>query len=368
MDNNKQLLLDNISSIELTAFDKLAYETIEHKLSESGVTKFHGPSTELAKLREVIIQRLSDGFKDIVRSTDEIEDPELFVRSFCTLDGKTIAKNAVDNYDWNFIIMDHFSDATDEIETQGFPERATEIHQWIQKYLNNKYRGIKILNFDSTDVPIAIEEINQLLDDNGIDRHPELPFTGYSFKEIQAELLCYYESSNRTDYTSGDLYDLTVDTLHDEDGLCMSNQYPESVQGLVKERVRTIAKDAYNAGYAKMSAIVSNPKILDEIAEDDEGYPLLDDYFDYLVSSDGPVWKYLENYLKSTDLSSLADEMRPILIKDLSDQSYDDYRVSEEDATQAINSEYPGARIFEITEDQLSDMHLDYGKHEKNDK
>ena len=244
MDNNKQLLLDNISSIELTAFDKLAYETIEHKLSENGVTKFHGPSAELAELREVIIQRLSDGFKDIVRSTDKIEDPELFVRSFCTLDGKTIAKNAVDNYDWNFIIMDHFSDATDEIEAQGFPERATEIHQWIQKYLNNKYRGIKILNFDSTDVPIAIEEINQLLDDNGIDRHPDLPFTGYSFKEIQTELLCYYESSNRTDYTSGDLYDLVVDTLHDEDGLCISTQYPESVQELVKERVRAIAKDA----------------------------------------------------------------------------------------------------------------------------
>ena len=117
--------------------------------------------------------------------------------------------------------------------------------------------------------------------------------------------------------------------------------------------------------HAKLNAIVSDPKILDEIAEDDEGYPLLDDYFDYLVSSDGPVWKYLESYLKGTDLSSLADEMRPILIKDLSDQSYDDYRVSEEDATQAINSEYPGARIFEITEDQLSDIHLDYGKHEE---
>lgn len=363
MDDNKKLLLNNISSIKLTAFDNLAYETIQHKLSENGVTKFHDPNVGLAKLRETIIQNLSDEFENIVNSTNKIDDPELFVKSFCTLDGKTIAKNTVDRYDWSSVTLDRFTQAVDEIETQGFPERSSEINQWIQKYLNDKYRGLKILNFDSADVPIAIEEINQLLDDNDIDRHPDLPFTGYSFKEIQVELLSYYESSNRTDYTSGDLYDLTVDTLHDEDGLCISNQYPESVQDLVKSRVRKIAKDAYNAGYAKMNAIVSDPKILDEIAEDDEGYPILDDYFEYLVSSDGPVWKYLENYLKSTDLSSLASEMRPILIEDLSDQSYDDYRVSKKDARQAINSKYPGSKIFEITEDQLSDMHLDYGKH-----
>lgn len=363
MDDNKKLLLDNISSIKLTVFDNLAYETIQHKLSENGVTKFHDSNVGLAKLRETIIQKLSDGFEDVVNSASKIDDPELFVKSFCTLDGKMIAKNTVDRYDWSSVTLDRFVQAIDEIETQGFPERSSEINQWIQKYVNDKYRGLKILNFDSVDVPIAIEEINQILDDNNIDRHPNLPFTGYSFKEIQVELLSEYEQSRRTDYTSGDLYNLVINTLHDRNGLCISNQYPESVQDLIKNRIREIAKDAYNSGYAKLSSIVSDPKIIDEISEDDEGYPLLDDYFNYLVSNDGPVWVFIEDYLRKIDLSSLASEMRPILIKDLSDQSYDDYRVSKEDAIQAINSEYPGLRIFEITDDRLSDMHLDYGKH-----
>lgn len=358
--DNKNFLLNNVGAIELTLFDNNAFEAISNKKNELNITQstFINPDVTLkiANLRNNIIEKISAKFKIQVTNADKIDDPEQFVKSFNVLEGRPIANREVDLFNWLDLADENFVTILNQIEDRFFPEHSSQVNQIIQKYLNNKYHQMQILNFTEQDFLNANEEINNLLEDQKIDAHPDLPFVGYTINEIQEELQHDYKKWCEN---QDNLWEIIIKAAY-ENGINANKNYPDEAKAIINSELNKLTIKASDVGLNKLQEILSNTSTINEIEVDDEGYPLLDNFFEQCICSNGNVYQAIYNFAYNYDYANIINDIKPILINELANPTYDNGTINVDDATNILNTLYPGTRILEVDQDVLDDLRMEY--------
>lgn len=352
MNENQELLLKNIDAIKLTAFDNLAFQQINEYQSNHGFSGNYSTYADsvrdkLAELRMNVVDLLENDFEKIVNSTSSIDEPETFVKSYCTLDGKTIAKNAVERFDWSAIIDAVRENVANAIETDFFRERTPEVHNVIIEYLVAHYPELSILKVDSTDIELLGEKISEILDERGISNDDS-----ENIEDIGKELVANYYDAVDEDGIHADV----IDTFQENYGLNVNYSHTDLGDPLIRERIDSTTQYAIDEGKGAIETLANDPKSLEEsintCGTDDVQVLLQHEINDY----EGVAFRAIQNAMDSEDLSDLGDNLRDAYVNWMTDVDWDGKKITRSDALDTLNGEYPGNRIFQVDEDTLTDM------------
>lgn len=352
MNENQELLLQNIDAIKLTAFDNLAFQQINEYQSNHGFNGKYSAymnsiQNKLAKLRMNIIDLLGNDFEKIVNSTSSIDEPETFVKSYCTLDGKIIAKNAVERFDWSAIVDAVRENIANAIENDFFSERTPEVHNVIIEYLVAHYPELAILKVDSTDIEPLGEKISEILDERGISMNDN-----GNIENIGKELVSKYYDVVDEDAIHADV----IDTFQENYGLNINYSHTDLGDPLIKERVDSTTQYVIDEGKGAIENLANDPKALQESIDlcgtDDIQTLLQHEIDDY----DGVAFQAIRNAMENEDLSDLGDNLRDAFVSWMTDIDWDGKKITRSDALNVLNGKYPGDRIFQVDEDTLTDM------------
>ena len=352
MNENQELLLQNIDAIKLTAFDDLAFQQINEYQSNHGFngkysTYMDSVQNKLAELRMNIVDLLGNDFEGIVKSTSNINDPEAFVKSYCTLDGKTVAKNAIERFDWNTITDAVRENVANAIENDFFNEREPEVHNVIIEYLINHFSELSILKFDTTDVEPVGEKISDILDERGISTEEKA-----NVEDIGKELVASYDDAVDEDGIYADV----IDTFQENYGLNINYSHTDLGDDLIKERIRKATQHAVMSGKNALISLANNSKALEKEIDDcgleDADQLLYHELDDY----EGVAYRATHQAIENEDLGDIADDLRNAYVSWMADTNWDGKEIARKDALDSLNGEYPGDRIFRVDEDILTDM------------
>lgn len=352
MNENQELLLQNIDAIKLTAFDNLAFQQINVYQSNHGFNGnysvyMNSIQNKLAELQMNIVDLLGNDFEQIVNLTSSINDPEAFVKNYCILDGKTVAKNAIERFDWEIITDAVRENVANAIENDFFNERNPEVHNVIIEYLINHFSELSILNFDTTEVEPVGEKVSEILDERGIATSFET-----NVEDIGKELIAGYDDAVDEDGIYADM----IDTFQENYGLNINYSHTDLGDDLIKERIRKATQHAVMNGKNALISLANNPKALEKEINDcgleDADQLLYHEIDDY----DGVAYCAIHQAMENENLEDIADDLRNAYVNWMADTNWDGKKITRSDAFNSLNGEYPGNRIFQVNEDILSDM------------
>lgn len=352
MTNNQEVLVQNIDAIKLTALDNLVFTEINNFMADHGAHNFNSVyvsneiKSELEKLRLNIVDQLAEDFIKLVNQTERIDDPESFVKSYCVLDGKNLAKRLVTRFDWSKVETQIRENIIVDIKTEYFQSASPNIQPVIREQLSNEYHGLSIFNFDKKDVEPLVDKINQL--SNEQEKSNNL-----SLSEIQSEINDRCDELINTD----DIYKDAIDLAQENYGLNVNQSHTDLGDPIIKNRINKSVQTAVRKGKDAIKELSKDPQILSDIGLDDEGAPYVDDFLCHQIDDyNGVAYRAIHNSLNNEDLTDIIDELKDAYIQWISNTNWEGGKIEESQAKKVINDEYPGDHIFLIDEDILDDL------------